>query len=172
MAGTSSQCCGKVLRRGSFITVGQFTTPRSPTTLSYTNQRCTGFSKATAICALSVVSRSSGIFSPNFAFDMRLVQLSLCSWACESQLISPYLIFMALWSSLSFLRFLCVDHRLMPMMGLHLLKSTPSLHTHEASRAARIYPQPCLISGPMVAGTCVPDKRKLPLAAFSDTVRL
>jgi hypothetical protein len=27
---------------------------------------------------------------------MRLVQLSLCSWACESQLISPYLIFMAL----------------------------------------------------------------------------
>src|SRR5918996_3963048 len=97
MAGTSSQCCGKVLRRGSFITVGQFTTPRSPTTLSYTNQRCTGLSKATAICALSVVSRSSGILSPNFALDIRLVQLSLCSCACESQLINPYLIFMALY---------------------------------------------------------------------------
>src|SRR5262245_55246134 len=47
-----------------------------------------------AMCVLSDVSRSCGIASPNFAFDIRSVQLSLCNCACESQLMRPYLIFM------------------------------------------------------------------------------
>src|SRR5262245_48086996 len=95
MLGTSSQRCGKVLRSGSLITVGQFTVPRSPTTLPFTNQRSTGLSEARIMCSLSVVSRSWGILSPHFAFDMRLVHVSMCNCACESQLISPYWIFMA-----------------------------------------------------------------------------
>ena len=77
------------------MTVGQFTVPRSPTTLPFTNQRSTGLSEARIMCSLSVVSRSCGILSPNFAFDMRLVHVSLCNCACESQLISPYWIFIA-----------------------------------------------------------------------------
>src|SRR5438309_11418215 len=77
---------------GSAMTVGQLTTPRFPTTCPFTIQRCTGRSKATAMCALSVVSARCGMASPHLAFDIRLVKASLSGCACESQLIRPYLI--------------------------------------------------------------------------------
>src|SRR6185295_18465425 len=76
------------------MAVGQFTAPRFPTSLPFTNQRSTGLSLAMAMCDLSEVSRSCGMLSPNFAFDIRLVQLSLCNCAWESQLMRPCLIFM------------------------------------------------------------------------------
>src|SRR5258708_7586675 len=73
------------------MTVGQLTTPRLPTSWPFTNQRWTEWSYGIAMCARLSVSARCGIASPHFALDMRLVNASLSNWACESQLIRPYL---------------------------------------------------------------------------------
>src|SRR5438552_12007202 len=73
------------------MTVGQLTTPRLPTSWPFTNQRWTGWSYAIAMCARLSVSARCGMASPHFALDIRLVNASLSNWACESQLIRPYL---------------------------------------------------------------------------------